>query len=780
LASAATALFFGFVFHGHWDRLLRLIWQQNFTLSDPLYSRDIGFYVFVLPFLQLVQSSIALLALGGTSILGFAYLRMGAFSFVPGGAAIDPKVLRHLTANAVLLLAAWACGFYLDRFALLTRAAGVVFGAGYADVHVVLVGLWVALGATLALICVLVWAAAADRPRVTLLAVGGYLVILLTARDIIPWSVQRLIVEPNELELETPFLRNNIAFTRFAYGLDKIEVRYHTGEAKITAPQMRANQSTIDNIRIWDHRPLSQTFRQLQQIRTYYSFSDVDVDRYWINGDYRQVILAARELSTDSAAIGTSWVNSHLQYTHGYGLAMCLAAEKDDQGGPVFTVEDLPPRGSPDLKISRPEIYYGADMTNYQIVPTGLKEFDYPQGDQNVYTNYTGHGGILLDSFWKKLLLAWHQFDMSIVLSSYLSPQSRIQLWRPVQQRVAQLAPFLRLDRDPYLVIDQGRLFWIQDAYTVADGFPYSEPTNDGFSYIRNSVKVVVDAYEGDVRFYVVDPQDPLLRVYRAALPTLFRPLDEMSAGLRQHLRYPRDLFEVQADKFDTYHMTVPQVLYNREDVWASPQEKFGGETVPMEPYYVLMKLPGEDRLQFLLMTPLTPRNRDNMIAWIAARSDFPGYGEMLVYKLSKDNLVLGPLQIEATIDQDTTISRQLTLWDQRGSHVIRGNLLVIPIDQSFLYVEPVFLLAEGTNIPQLKRVIVGDGTRLAMEPTLPDAIQVVFGQRPAAPEATAEGPQNPVSDARDALQRADQALREGDWSAFGREWAQLKSLLEK
>jgi uncharacterized protein len=780
LASAATALFFGFVFHGHWDRLLRLIWQQNFTLSDPLYSRDIGFYVFVLPFLELVQSSIALLALGGTSILGFAYLRMGAFSFAPGGAAIDPKVLRHLTANAVLLLVAWAWGFYLDRFALLTRAAGVVFGAGYADVHVVLVGLWVALGATLGLICVLVWAAAVDRPRVTLLAIGGYLVILLTAREIIPWSVQRLIVEPNELELETPFLRNNIAFTRFAYGLDKIEVRYHTGEAKITAPQMRANQSTIDNIRIWDHRPLSQTFRQLQQIRTYYSFSDVDVDRYWINGDYRQVILAARELSTDSAAIGTSWVNRHLQYTHGYGLAMCLAAEKDDQGGPVFTVEDLPPRGSPDLKISRPEIYYGADMTNYQIVPTGLKEFDYPQGDQNVYTNYTGHGGILLDSFWKKLLLAWHQFDMSIVLSSYLSPQSRIQLWRPVQQRVAQLAPFLRLDRDPYLVIDQGRLFWIQDAYTVADGFPYSEPTNDGFSYIRNSVKVVVDAYEGDVRFYVVDPQDPLLRVYRAALPTLFRSLDEMSAGLRQHLRYPRDLFEVQADKFDTYHMTVPQVLYNREDVWASPQEKFGGETVPMEPYYVLMKLPGEDRLQFLLMTPLTPRNRDNMIAWIAARSDFPGYGEMLVYKLSKDNLVLGPLQIEATIDQDTTISRQLTLWDQRGSHVIRGNLLVIPIDQSFLYVEPVFLLAEGTNIPQLKRVIVGDGSRLAMEPTLPDAIQVVFGQRPAAPESTAEGSQNPVSDARDALQRADQALREGDWSAFGREWAQLKSLLEK
>ena len=526
--------------------------------------------------------------------------------------------------------------------------------------------------------------------------------------------------------------------------------------------------------------PLSQTFRQLQQIRTYYSFSDVDVDRYWINGDYRQVMLAARELSADLSGEGISWVNRHLQYTHGYGLAMCLAADKDDQGGPLFTVKDLPPKGSPDLTVSRPEIYYGTEMTSYQIVATGIQEFNYPEGDENVYTSYTGHGGVLLDRFWKKALFAWHQFDLSIVLSSYPSPQSRIQLWRSVRQSVSRSAPFLKLDRDPYLVIDQGRLFWIQDAYTIADGFPYSEPTADGISYIRNSVKVVVDAYEGDVRFYVMDPADPVLRAYRAAFPNLFRPLDEMSSGLRQHLRYPPDLFEIQVDKFNTYHMTVPQVFYNREDVWVPPLEKSGGEAVQMEPYYVLMKLPGEDRLQFLLMTPVTPKNRDNMIAWIAARSDFPGYGEMIVYKLSKDNLILGPLQIEATIDQDTTIARQLTLWDQRGSHVIRGNLLVIPIDQSFLYVEPVFLLAEGMNIPQLKRVIVGDGNHLAMESTLAEALQVVFGKRPSAAEDTMETPQAPISGAREALSRADEALRRGDWSAFGREWERLKSLFEK
>jgi uncharacterized protein len=779
LGSAATAVIFGFLFAAEWDRFLRLAWAQDFGASDPIYSRDIGFYLFVLPFLNLVQTSAVMLTLSGTLMLGLAYLRTGGLRFsAKKYLEANAKILRHLIANVVLLLTAWAWGYYLDRFGLLTQSAGAVFGAGYTDVHVVLAALWVALGATLGSIGALIWAAATNVPRLAVFGIGGYLFILLAALEVIPASFQRLIVEPNELELEIPFLRHNIALTRAAYGLDKIAVRFHTAEAKFDVAQMRENQSTIANIRIWDHRPLSQTFRQLQQIRTYYTFSDVDVDRYWFNGVYRQVMLAARELSADLSGKGNSWVNRHLQYTHGYGLAMCLAADKNDQGGPVFTIEDLPPRGSP--AVSRPEIYYGSEMTGYEIVPTGVKEFDYPEGDQNVYTSYSGHGGVLLDSFWKKALFAWHQFDMSIVLSSYLSPQSRVQLWRTVEQRVSRIAPFLKLDSDPYLVVDEGRLFWIQDAYTVADGFPYSEPTHDGFSYIRNSVKVVVDAYEGDARFYVVDAADPVLRAYRAAFPGLFRPLDEMSPGLRQHLRYPQDLFEIQVDKFDTYHMTVPQVFYNREDVWASPYEKFGGKTIRMEPYYVLMKLPGENRLGFLLMTPVTPSNRDNMIAWIGARSDFPGYGELIVYKLSKDSLILGPLQIEAMIDQDTTISRQVTLWDQRGSRVIRGNLLVVPVDQSFLYVEPVFLLAEETNIPQLKRVIVSDGAHLAMESTLPKALQVVLGEQPSASEEMTEAPQAPTTGAREALSRADQALRRGDWSAFGREWEQLKSLLER
>jgi uncharacterized membrane protein (UPF0182 family) len=781
LVSALTAAIFGFLFSGEWDRFLRLVWAQDFGTADPIFARDIGFYLFALPFLNLIQSSVVVLTLSGTLLLGLIYVCSGAIRFdARRRVAANPKVLCHFIANAVVLLAALAWGFYLDRFGLLTRSVGAVFGAGYTDVHVFLVGLWVALLATLAFICILIWAAVTNTPRFALFGIAGYLFILLLTLEVIPASFQRLVVEPNELELETPYLHHNIALTRAAYGLDKIDVRFHTAEMKLNSAQMRENRSTIGNIRIWDHRPLSQTFRQLQQIRTYYAFSDVDVDRYWIEGDYRQVMLAARELSLDLSGKGKSWVNRHLQYTHGYGLAMSLAAETDDQGGPVFTIEDLPPKSAPGLTVSRPEIYYGTEMTTYQIVPTRVKELDYPQGDQNVYTSYAGHGGVLLDSFWKKSLFGWHQFDISILLSSYLSPRSRIQLWQTVQERVPRIAPFLQFDRDPYLVLDQGHLFWIQDAYTVADGFPYSEPASDGVSYIRNSVKVVVDAYQGDVRFYVVDPGDPILHTYRAAFPSLFRPLDDMSPGLRQHLRYPQDLFEIQVDKFNTYHMTVPQVFYNREDVWATPYEKFGGRTTQMEPYYVLMKLPGEDRLGFLLMTPVTPANRDNMIAWVAARSDFPGYGEMIAYKLSKDNLILGPLQIEAMIDQDTTVSRQLTLWDQRGSHVIRGNLLVVPIDQSFLYVEPVFLLAEGTNIPQLKRVIVSDGSHLAMEPTLANALQVILGGLPTTVQGVTEARQAPRAEAREALSKADQALRRGDWSAFGREWEKLKSLLSQ
>jgi len=469
LASGMAAIVFGLVYYGDWDRLLRLAWSQDFGAVDPIFHRDVGFYLFVLPFLYLVQGGLELLLLAGLLLLTFAYYVTDAIQFSARSlVATNHKVLAHLIANTVLLLAVLVWGFYLDRYDLLTQSSGAVFGAGYVDIHVMLPGLWITMVAGLALIGLLAWTVAGKARSLGFHAMGGYLAILVACLIMVPWGIQRFTVEPNELELETPFLGYNIAASRAAYGLDKIGVRFHPTEAGLTPRQLQGNQATIENIRIWDDRPLSQTFRQLQQIRTYYSFSAVNVDRYSIDGDYRQVMLSARELSDDLPGKSGGWVNRHLQYTHGYGLAMCLAAGKDEQGGPAFTVKDLPPKGSPGLPVTRPEIYYGLEMASYQIVPTSVNELDYPEGDQNVYTNYSGHGGVLLDSFWKKVLFSLYEFDTSIVLSAYLSPHSRMQFLRSVRERVATLAPFLEYDRDPYLVVDQGRLYWIQDAYTVA------------------------------------------------------------------------------------------------------------------------------------------------------------------------------------------------------------------------------------------------------------------------------------------------------------------------
>jgi uncharacterized membrane protein (UPF0182 family) len=795
--AAGGALFFGLAFAAGWDILLQLWWAGDYGRADPIFGHDVGFYLFTLPFLELVQTSLVaatLLTLGGVTT---GYLRAGAMRVDwKRGIEAPPAVLLHFGINVALFLGAWAWGYYLDRYALLQSTRGVVHGAGYTDVFVVQPALWIVLGATVALAVAALYPAVLRNLRVAVAAGGGYLVILGVPLFIAPWAVQAFKVEPNELELETPFLRHNIAFTRDAFGIDGIKERSYAAFDELTPQDLRRNRQTIDNIRLWDWRPLTQTVRQLQRIRTYYEFNDVDVDRYQVDGAYRQVMVAARELSNDLPDQAETWVNRHLQYTHGYGLAMNLAAKKSDQGVPEFLVKDLPPSAVGGLAVTQPAIYYGEENTGYRIVSTAVKEFDYPKGDENVYTHYRGQGGVALDAWWKKVLFAWQQFDVRIALTAYTQRESRIQLWRTVRDRVSRIAPFLRLDRDPYIVLGDGRLYWVQDAYVTARTFPYSEPGAGHYNYIRNSVKVVVDAYEGDVVFYVMDPGDPVLGVYRRALPALFRPLAEMPESLRRHLRYPQELFQAQVHKYNTYHMTVPQVFYNGEDIWAVPQRNQVGpevrvgpfrslagssteQDVDMKPYYILMKLLGEEQAQFLLMSPLTPSNRDNMIAWMAARCDFPTYGQLLVYKLPKERLILGPAQVEAMIDQDTGVSQQISLWDQRGSRVIRGSLLVIPVEQSFLYVKPIYLLAEQASIPQLKRIIVSDGKRLAMESTLEGALKVVFGDIPAlAPAPSDATTADPFGGARRELERAEKALRDGDWDAFGRAMQSLKATI--
>jgi uncharacterized protein len=782
--TAFAALFFAVTFYTEWDTYLRFRYGGSFGLSDPLFGADAGFYVFRLPFYELLQSSVTALAVVALlAVLAFyAYFGLLEFSRRRPMAGWNAKAVPHLSFLFFVLVASWGWGFYLDHYELLYSTQGVVYGAGYTADHVTRTAYWIMAGAAAALCALLVLNIFRPRLRAIVTASGIYLGLYLVAVWLAPALFQRFMVQPNELARETPYLKNNIEFTRKAYSLDTIQETSYPALADLTPEVIARNQDTIQNIRLWDWRPLLQMYQQAQEIRLYYQFYQVDVDRYHLPDGYHQVMLSARELSPELPAQAQTWVNQKLQFTHGYGTVMSFVSKTMGGGFPQYVLENIPPESAYGLTINQPSIYYGESMPGYRIVATGVKEFDYPKGNQNVYTSYAGTGGIPLDSLWKRLVFAWTQTDVNILFTSYLQPQSRIQIWRNVQERVQQIAPFLQLDQDPYAVVSDGKQYWIQDAYTVSDHFPYSSPhamaVEDGLNYIRNSVKVVVDMYNGTVRFYVMDPNDPVLAVYRRAFPGVFLDLNQLSADLKAHLRYPEDLFSIQADQYRTFHMTVPQVYYNREDLWVLPQENYAGTVAPMKPYYILMKLPGSGQLEYLLMTPFTPQKRNNMISWLAARSDFPDYGKMLFYQLPKDKLIYGPMQIEAMIDQNTAIAAQLTLWDQKGSKVIRGNLIAVPIENSFMYVVPLYLTAEGTDFPQLKRVIVISGDKVAMEPTLDEAIQAVFGTQQPQISAQAPGAQPELGQARAQFDAAQKAIEQGDWGDFGKSMDALKRLL--
>ena len=787
VVSLVPALLFGLAFLSGWDTFLRYYWGGTFGQVDPFFGKDLGFYMFRLPFYGNLRDGFVVLFFLALPATFLGYLVTGQIEF-PLPRFQNTRANTHLAVLFVLFLLAWGAGYYFDIFQLFYEKRGVVFGMGYTSYHVVRIGLWVMMAATLFLAVLAIMKR--NRVGVVLAGIGGYIVVMLLSLGIIPALFQSFVVQPNELSLEKPFLEKNIAFTRKAYQLDRVEERVFSAGSSLSLTSLSRNQDTLKNIRLWDHRPLLQAFRQTQEMRLYYRFYAVDVDRYLFPGEgYRQVMVSSRELSEQVLQQAQTWVNQYLEFTHGYGLAMNTVSEIGEGGLPHMVVKDLPPESSL-LKITQPAIYYGENMPGYRIVGTGIEEFDYPKGDKNVYTRYEGTGGIPLDSFWKKLLFAWRLYDGNILISSYIKPQSRIQLHRKVAERVSRIAPFITLDPDPYMVVSEGRLFWIIDGYTTSMGYPSSDPYKGGFNYIRNSVKITVDAYNGSVRFYVSDPDDPVLRAYKGAFPSLFRPLNELSPDLKAHLRYPEDLFRIQAERLTTYHMTDPRVFYNKEDLWAMPNQKYAGKAEEMEPYYTIIRLPEEQKLTFQLMLPMTPHKRENMIAWMAANCDFPDYGKLVIYRLSKDRLIYGPMQIEAMIDQEPTISQQISLWDQKGSRVIRGNLLVIPIESSFLYVEPVYLIAEDVNIPQLVRVIVAYGSRVAMQPTLDEAIKAVFSGLPAAsasattevkgsvPPTLTKASENRLNQVRKRFDMAQDALKRGNWTEFGQDMEALKELL--
>jgi uncharacterized membrane protein (UPF0182 family) len=786
----APALVLGAAAAGDWFQLLCFLEPSEFGASDPVFQQDVGFYVFRLPFLVFAQTWVtALFSLTIMLVAGLSLVRDTGINRHPGGIADGPR--RQLLLLGALLFASIAAGWWLERYGLLFERQGVVWGAGYTDLHARLPA-YMIMG-VLAL-CVSVALLAGLRRtgwRIPAAAAVAYVAARLLLVEAWPAVVQDYYVKPNELGLEHAYLERNIEATRTAYALDRIEVEPFEAASGLDMDVIRANPLTIENVRVWDDRPMLTTYSQIQEIRLYYDFVDVDVDRYVLDGKLRQVMLTARELEyANVPAQAQSWVNEHFQYTHGYGLAMSPVNKVTDEGLPELFIQDIPPKVKVGEPIIRPEIYYGELTDRYVFVNTGIEEFDYPDGERNAYTHYAGRGGVPMGSLFRKLAFAVHFGSLDILLSNYLEPESKVMFRRKIMERVSHLAPFLSFDRDPYLVVDEGRLLWVIDAYTTSPFHPYAEPLDpeDGapFNYIRNAVKVVVDAYHGSVQLYIADPEDPVVRSYARIFEGSFLPLDAMPDSLRAHLRYPVGFFDVQGSMYRAYHMTDPTVFYNKEDMWALPKELYGGQAKTMQSYYLVTKLPGEERAEFILLVPFVPTERDNMISWMAARCDPEHYGRLLLYQFPKQKLIYGPMQIEARIDQDPEISEMMTLWSQAGSRVIRGNLLVIPIGDSLMYVEPVYLQAESSKLPELKRVIVSYENRIAMEETLERALRRVFaegsGEARGEEEEPAEPgePQQPASpsialrwvdlahDASSWFERAQKRQQEGDWAGYG------------
>jgi uncharacterized membrane protein (UPF0182 family) len=774
---------------GNWDMVLRFLRQVPYGQSDPLFGKDIGFYLFSLPVFIALKNWMLLMIFLSAFTAGAIYCMRG--SIMPGQPlSVSSSVIAQGSVLLGLFFAVKAWSYWLDRYLLLYNNNGVVVGASYTDVHVVLPALSVlvlfAAAAALASWAGL-WVKSYKLTAAGAVLVFGSSFVLASA---FPALFQRVYVKPNELQLETPYLQNNIILTREAYNLRQIAVKPFPAEQGLTFQSLQNNRATIDNIRLWDWEPLADTYAQLQEIRTYYKFLDIDVDRYSLGGTYQQVMLSAREL--DPARLPSNaqtWVNLHLLFTHGYGAVMSPVTRKSPEGLPVFYLQDIPPATSGGPALDEPRIYFGQAADSYVIVKGSIPEFDYPKGKENVYTAYQGADGVAVSGLARKSLFAWYFNDPNILLTGYITGESRIVFRRNIRDRIHTIAPFLRLDHDPYAVISEGRLFWMQDAYTTSDWFPYAQPLpGGGANYIRNSVKIIVDAYNGSASFYVSDPVDPITITYERIFPGLFKPFASMPGDLQKHVRYPEDLFLIQAQLYRAYHMENPEVFYNREDLWQFPRRPAGVDGAEMDPYYINMRLPGEGNAEFFLMMPMVPSQRQNMIAWLAARCDPPDYGKLIVYEFPKDKLVYGPFQIEARINQNTEISQLISLWNQLGSKVIRGNLLVIPIENSILYVSPLYLRAETGQLPELKRVIAAYGDRVVMEETLPGALTVLFKETapasvlPSAPQAS--GPASTKDTrAREALihyGRAIERLKAGDWSGFGAELDALRALLEQ
>src|SRR6202158_3907268 len=774
---------------GNWGVFLQFFYHVPYGADDPLYNKDIGFYLFVLPAYILIKNWMVLTLVLSALFAAMIYRVHGDIEYDSHHRSMSPTAIAHGSALLGLRFAVKAWSYDLDRYLLLYGDNGVVVGASYTDVHVKLPVLWLLIGLSI-VAAFAAWVNFWRRPyRIPAAAILLVVIGSLVLSDLVPVLFRQVFVKPSELQLEKPYIERNIALTRQAYNLDQIAAKPYAAEQKLTFKMLETNRATIENIRLWDWMPLSDNYAQLQEIRTYYKFHDLDVDRYWLDGSYQSVMLSARELRPSLLPPNAqTWVNRHVLFTHGNGAVMSPVTRKSIEGLPFFYLRDIPPVADGGPQIREPRIYYGEERDSYVIVKGSTPEFDYPKGKDNVYAAYDGTGGVPIGAVVWRGLFAYYFNDPNLLLSSYITPDSRIMIRRNIRERVRTIAPFLRLDHDHYLVITHGRMFWMQDAYTTSFYFPSAQPAQDlDLNYIRNSVKVIVDAYNGTVAFYLMDSRDPVAATYQLIFPSLFKPFTAMPLDLQKHIRYPEDLFLIQARLYQAYHMEAADVFYNREDIWQVPRRPGGDGIAMMAPYYIIMRLPGEPQAEFFLMLPMVPSRRDNMIAWLAARCDAPDYGKLIVYEFPKEKLVYGPFQIEARIHQNTEISQQISLWNQMGSRGIRGNLLVIPIENSILYISPLYLRAEQGHLPELKRVIAAYGEHVVMKETLAEALSALFMETSAAPTtpgAATEMPGASPADnrAQQALDRYNQAmeqLRSGDWAGFGKRIDAMRDLLE-
>ncbi|MEK7460263.1 MAG: UPF0182 family protein [Patescibacteria group bacterium] len=812
-----VAVFLGLVAASGWQDVLKFLNATPFGTTDPIFGRDISFYVFSLPVITFVLGILKTIIIAALMLVGGIYIFRGLLSlatFVGNlfGARqrpahhfsqeidhedVAPKARFHTATLLFALLFVIAVSTYYSLFKLLTgQTIGQLSGSAFTGVNVMVPLIWMSIFALMvSAIAVLYW----GRTGRAKFFIGAMIIYFLVgfATSIIPSLFQKLVVAPNELVKETPYIEHNIEATRDAYGLDAIEEREISGDKPLTQADIANNNLTIKNVRLWERTPLLSTFSQLQEIRTYYEFASVDNDRYMINGEIRQVMLSPRELSSESLP-NRNWINERLTFTHGYGVALGPVNQVTKEGLPVLFVKDLPPQSSvKELKIDRPEIYYGELPNDYVFTNTKSKEFDYPKGEENVYSVYAGNGGVEINSFTKRVLYAIHFRSLKLILSNDITEESKILYRRNIVERASLIAPFLTFDRDPYSVIVDGKIYWVLDAYTTSNLYPYSQVSTLGskkVNYIRNSVKVIIDAYDGKTTLYLADTEDPIIKTYSKIFPNSFRPITEMPKNLASHMRYPEDIFALQSGIYTTYHMTDPQIFYNKEDQWEVPVIPGDGaqngtlKNSAMTPRHMVMKLPGEKSEEYVLMLPFTPRAKDNLSAWMVAKNDGENYGKLVVYRFPKQKLIFGPKQVIGRINQDAEVSRQISLWDQRGSQVIQGSLLVIPIEESLIYVRPLYLKAQDGKIPELKRVLVSYGNKVAMEETLEAGLARIFGgTMPVAYSdagavetgGTSARTNEMISQAEQAYQAAINAQQNGDWARYGEEIKKLGDILK-